>query len=837
MLFVGMSGAGKTVASQLYVEHCRLPTMWVELQPGATQDWHVLRPALAALGLPARCLNAALRAMSAPVVLVLDRFEAGLAVDGTLSTAVQSWLPTMLRHPLVHIVIASRFFPSDPTLTAMLGAGTMRVVDGAVLAFTAAEIQALWAQRQGQALDARRAELLHRYSGGIAAIVSVASVLNWTPEQPRPAVVVAAAHDLLRVLPQPLSDLVIDLAVMDELDAAMVAAVVERHDGTQLLRMLQQYGVLQEGAALRLHPLVRHVAREQLLADQQRFAHASGRAVSHARSTGQLALAWQLASAARLHHLAYDIILAAAPQLRAEGAAQTVIDWIKTLPGAMVDHELTVMLARCQADIGDLDGAVLTLCALQSASTDPMKLRDATIWLAIMIQARGEVRSADGLVQPYLADPSLPVLLQARVFRIHAIACALAGDGSRGLEYIERCIAAAHASGQSRLLALAYGDQANMAGRMGRLAEAERALRLAERCWRELDSIAELSITLNARAMLKLAQGDHDHAFALAQEARAHASRGGRLREAAVASATAGDVLLGQGDYTAARQHYLVAIEDSERSGYLALRGYCLALQAHTARLRQARQEASALLDQLSHHLPESLENAGWRISGIVAAQLTIGRPAMIPDLQQVLAQVGDELVDVKAALLALLAQAFWHASVPAQALEAWHALEQLLATPKGRGSRRLARLALAEPALVRAAAADDAAPIAQRLLSMTVAEPVPIPPVAHRPATECALRIQVFGTTEHIWWHGVPAKVPDRALALLVVLLQADHPLSQDELLSLVWPGEPVGSHALDKLVVRLRAVMPGAIRRSGRSFSFTLHRSDVDADFLSFF
>ncbi len=79
--------------------------------------------------------------------------------------------------------------------------------------------------------------------------------------------------------------------------------------------------------------------------------------------------------------------------------------------------------------------------------------------------------------------------------------------------------------------------------------------------------------------------------------------------------------------------------------------------------------------------------------------------------------------------------------------------------------------------------------------------------------------------------------KIPERGLALLILLLQATRPLAEEELLTTLWTGEPVGNSALAKLIVRIRAVMPKVVRQSAGYYTLTLKRSDIDADLLSFF
>ncbi|MDP9312345.1 MAG: hypothetical protein M3R24_15910, partial [Chloroflexota bacterium] len=568
VIFVGLPGSGKTIAAQQYLEHIEQPAITLDLSVHRNHGWSRLRPLLEHHGLPTTRPAAALGRITTSTVLVLDHVEVGLDPDGALGIGLSAWLPAVLHHSALHVVLISTVMPVHPALSDLLARGQVQIIDGAALAFTPEEAKEMWRLRQGTPLDDACAERLVAQTGGLAAAITLACAVGWTPEQ-EPSLFLQHLHDqLLRALPQHLRDVLIATAVFDTLTPACINHLMDGADGAALIQQLHQHGVVPAPPDAPVHPLVHAAALEHLRREPTRFRERSARAIAYALEQQHFTAAWSIAVAAHLWTAARTVIVRAAPRLRAAGQAQTLIRWMEALPPPIRNHEITVLLARCQGDVGDFDGAVLTLTTARARTNDPRERCELTIWLAALKQVHGELQGADELIRPYLADPSLPLLWRARIFRIHAVACAHAGDDTGALHWIAQSIAAAEAAGERRLLALAYGDQATIAGRLGRFTQAEQALRLAERCWRDLHSIADLTVTLNARAMLLLVQHRCDEAASAALQSRAHALAAGRVRDAAVASATCGDIAFARHAFAEALQHYQVAAEDADTSGY-----------------------------------------------------------------------------------------------------------------------------------------------------------------------------------------------------------------------------------------------------------------------------
>ncbi len=823
------------MASQQLLAHVRHPVGRIELKQRRRHGWATLRPALARMSVSANRPAAALAQITGLITIVIDQLERGLRPDGALDTGLGNWLPALLEHPSIHLVLVSQIWPTDSRLTTLAACGQLTPIGAAALAFSADEVRALWRQRQGSDLYPEQAEQLVAQTGGLAAAVALACATGWTPGRYPNVLLRDLENQLLATAPARLRELVIDTAALAALTSERIAQLTGQPDGDGLLRQLHQYVLLPDPTAGTVHPLVRQAALQRLRADPERYRRLVRRAVDHALAEGCYHEAWELAAGAKRWELARTVVLAAAQRLRQDGASQTIIEWIDMLPPEQHTHDLTILRARCQGEVGDLDGAILTLAARRAAATDPVEQREATIWLAALHQTRGDLQAADGLIQPYLADASLAPVWQARVLRIHAAALAKAGDGAAALTCIAQSMRAAQAAHEPRLLALLYGDQAAIAGAMGHLAEAEQALRLAERCWRDLQSLPDLAVTLNNRAMLLLSLRDDAAAATIAEQARAHALAGGRLRDAAVASATRGDVAFAQTQYREAQQHYRVAADDGAQSGYRGIRVYALAMLAHVARLCGDTDQASALLLPLRHQQVESAEHAGWRASGIVAAQLALGMEPALSMLEDALAAVGADLEDVQVALLILLAQAHWRSGATAAACATWTQLETGIMRRHGVAASRLLPLATAEPALLAGVTAAGSTPLAAAALRLPARSTSPHRGATQR-TTEPRLRLRVFGPAPEITWQDQPITIPALGYDLLLLLLTTSGPLAEGEILNALWGEDAASSSALEKLVVRLRQQLPGSVRRREGRYALTLSRHDLDVDLLMF-
>ncbi|HEU5099714.1 MAG TPA: hypothetical protein VFU22_11875, partial [Roseiflexaceae bacterium] len=779
--------------------------------------------------LPAARPIAAIEQIGEPLVVLIDRLEIALDEHGQPHPEADEWLAVLLNNPAVHLVIVSSRFPHIPDLVSLAASGQVHVIDGHMLAFTPLEAQMLWQQRQSTLLDPERAEQLVALTGGLATMVALACASGTLPDQGSIPFQALAVERILAALPQTLHPLLTELAILESLTASTIELLTDRSDGAEILRELEQRNLLIAHQPDTLHPLVRQALLAELRADREHYNRVTSRAVDLAMAAGDYQQAWFFATEAQRWDLARVIIQQMGMRLRQQGASRTLATWIEALPPAERNSEIEILLARARADIGDLDGAMIGLETLYAAETDPHKKREFSIWLANVRLARGDVAIADALIAPHLDDPSLDLHWRPHVARIHALALLSSGFEEAALSYGQQVISSAQAAGDRRMLAFGYHEHSVIAFRLGRYIEAEQSVRLAARCWRELDNSPEMAVTLNMRAMIALARREYDLAAEHASTARVHALAGDRLREAAIASATCGDVALAQAHYQEALLHYQVAEEDSERSASYTYLAYSLALQGHVARLTASRDVATRVqrrLRDLRERSAASMEELGWITSGIVTSQLALGEPPAIDDLLRILERLGMQEAHVRGFVLLVLAQAYWASGAHAKAIASWNDLEAMVAQGRGGAHSRLAPLAAIAPDLLRAVLAEQASPLAQLAAAIDI-----VAPATPAPEAEVLLTLRLFDG-EEVLWRGHPVALPKHGLSLLVVLLTSAAPLEDDDLMRLVWGEGVVVWHTLKKLVMRIRGLMPGLIKRTSGRYTLGIPRAAIDFD-----
>jgi|GEM_PF-3278065 len=833
LIITGLPGSGKSVAAKAYVEQFEWPSAVVELRRDQKQGWSALPAALATLGLPGARPAAALESISDPTLIVIERLELGLGSDGVPHTVTSTWLSHLLRNPALYLVLVSRVLPVDPELVELIGRGYAQIINSTALAFTPLEAQALWRMRNGTELSAEAAEALVNHSGGLAGAVALACALQNIHDQNQPLLELLTTQ-LVGSLPDELRVLLSESAVFEELTPTSIEALTGRNDGARVMRALRNYGVLTSDIPAAIHPLVRQVLLDRLRLDQSKYLTVTRRAVEFSLAEGAAPRAWHLAIEAQAWDLAQHVLLTASPRLRQEGSARTIIDWIRALPNTERTSEVDVLLAECQEEVGDLDGALLTLTALRAMAPNAVAHNEYTIRLAIVHQARGETDTAAEFVSPFLDDTTLAPLWRAHVYRIQGIAQALAGRSDDARQSFRQSIAATEQAGDRQLLARLHQNLATVAGRLGRVGEADQALRLAERYWRELDNPPGLAATLNGRAMLCLLRSDFVTAFSLAQQARLHALAGGRLHISALASATCGDIMFAQGKYVDAGLHYQVAADDADRSGNQGLRAYSFALLAHIARLQGDKVRGANLLPHLQDFPSVSVEHNAWLRTGISAVELMLGFTPSLTDLQQLLDDVGSSTEEVRVALLLMLAQAQWYQGQHHEAFETWQEVEALVRLPVGNAFYRLAPLAAADRAFLDAIISSGKSPFAQKVRALSS-----IPSQSDVGQAEQnqvpLLQIQVLGP-EQIWFQGSLVVLPEHGLALLLLLLTLPGPLAEQDVLNRIWGEGVVTVEALRKLVVRLRAIIPRVVSRSNGYYSLTIPREEIIFDLGQF-
>ncbi|HEY1012722.1 MAG TPA: tetratricopeptide repeat protein, partial [Herpetosiphonaceae bacterium] len=322
------------------------------------------------------------------------------------------------------------------------------------------------------------------------------------------------------------------------------------------------------------------------------------------------------------------LLLARADELRAARRAPELAAWIALIPPALRGPRLSLALARCLADQGAYDPAVLALDgSLADPALDPAAARELALCKAGLEQVRGEYASADALVLPYLADPSAPPLDRARALRIHGIGLVFQGADDRALLALEQAAALARAGGPSRLLGLALHDFGNAAARLGRYLLAERTLRLAQEVWTQLGAPPDLASTLGLRALVALNAGRPGEARDLAQSAFDLALSHGRGREIAGALAVQGEIAAAAQDWPAARRCFEQAEVECQRAGVIEGGALCfaLAMQSLIARQLADLRRLGELLPLLAAAQPATPLERAWIAAGQAAARMSLG--------------------------------------------------------------------------------------------------------------------------------------------------------------------------------------------------------------------
>ncbi len=270
--------------------------------------------------------------------------------------------------PQLHLVVTARSMPSWRHRARWRASGEMLEIGRSELAFTAAEIAALFAQRTGMTLPPAVAQAWAAETEGWPIAVQMLPDLAMTT-MARALRESDWFEDLVRHMPGP-SELLFDYlasevfyrqpaevqtflaetAVLQRLDPAVCDALLERNDSAALLRYLEDHSlfVTYEGA-YRYHHLFRDflLRRGGLSDERRRWLERKAAAIYRTQGRTEDAIHHLLAAAD--YEEAAALLATVARELVYSGRHLTLTAWLEQLPADLLDAYPELLLARGHA--------------------------------------------------------------------------------------------------------------------------------------------------------------------------------------------------------------------------------------------------------------------------------------------------------------------------------------------------------------------------------------------------------------------------------------------------------------------------------------------------------
>ena len=408
------AGFGKTTLVSEWVAGCEKPVAWLSLDEGDGDPTRFLVYLVAALQGVAPNLGAgALRALESPqppsteavltallneitavpasFVLVLDDYH---TID---ARAVDQALAFLLEHlpPQMHLVITTREDPKLP-LARLRARGQLSELRAADLRFTISEAAEFLEGVMGLNLSAEDVALLDTHTEGwIAGLQLVALSVQGRCDATRFIKSFTGSHrfvldylleEVLQRQPESVQAFLLQTAILDRLSGPLCDAVTEREGGGGMLEALEQGNLFvvpldEERRWYRYHHLFAEVLRQRLhqftASPTNSFAAGAlgGATELHLRASvwyedNDLELeAFRHAAAANDVERSERLIQGKGMPLYLRGGAARVLDWLGSLPKAVLDARpsLWVMYATALSITGQMTRVEQKLQAAERA--------------------------------------------------------------------------------------------------------------------------------------------------------------------------------------------------------------------------------------------------------------------------------------------------------------------------------------------------------------------------------------------------------------------------------------------------------------------------------------
>ncbi|MBC8449497.1 MAG: transcriptional regulator [Chloroflexi bacterium] len=289
-------------------------------------------------------LNALTVGLDGEAVLVLDDYHlvGDVPEIAALVERLVDYLP-----PRLHVVIASRQLPTFASLTRWRVKGQVLTITRADLAFTPAEIAALFREQYGHPLSSQQAQALATETEGWAialqmvwqglqsgAIPDLAAVLGHLPSSLE-ALFDYLAQEVLARQPPDVPRFLLTTAVLRQMNGAACDHLLEVQGSQSTLRWLHESGLFVVSLGddeYRYQRLFHDFLQAQLARNTEQAQALHRRAADHFRQTGHLEETVYHLLEAQEHTAAAQLLEEIGPGLVRLGRLDSLSGWIARLP-------------------------------------------------------------------------------------------------------------------------------------------------------------------------------------------------------------------------------------------------------------------------------------------------------------------------------------------------------------------------------------------------------------------------------------------------------------------------------------------------------------------------
>jgi ATP/maltotriose-dependent transcriptional regulator MalT/DNA-binding SARP family transcriptional activator len=514
----------------------------------------------------------------------------------------------LLQCPNVHLILASRTYPSLPDMMLLAARRQMSGLDEEQLRFTAPELAAALGTEYHTTIPLAQAVALADQSNGWITGALLAFQITG-PDALAPALDGARAerqiYDFLaeQVFDRQTSEVrafLLQSSLLEELTPPMCDELLGRGDSGRLLQtLLRQHLFVSEIklGELRYNPLFREFLQKHFrTAEPQHFRDTALRVAAGYSAQSEWALAFELYIAAGDLRAAQGVVAAGGDQLLTSGRLEMLEHWFALLPLDDLDTALLCLKARLLLDRGQTYAAQ-ALAELAYARMRPDEESVVGLLQAQIARLGGQYDDAIAIARRVQRGTS-DIAQRATALRIEAICKHRLGQPAEALADLQAALALERQRGDLFAIALLQHDLGVCYEEAGQLHQATECYSHADAYWAMIGNMGRRGLSLNSKGVVQHLMGHYRDAHTTLQLALQHAEEASVPDYEATALTSLGDLLGDLQLWTRAADAYA---EARKRGGSAYLLTYLELAEIRLAVQQRHYETAGRTLQALPH--------------------------------------------------------------------------------------------------------------------------------------------------------------------------------------------------------------------------------------------